>query len=119
VPDLAELIGELLGAQEDLGVTDITLTKEASGARTPGSLVDGTNAAPTDYTGRGFIEGAGQFMDGTLVKQPSVKISVFGSTISSGAIPEAGDRITIRSKTYKVVRTLVDPVGAVYECEAQ
>lgn len=123
MPDIADLIGDILGDQDDLGVVDATLTKVTPGGRLPGAYSAGTNPTSTDYAGRGFIEAIGMLMDGTLVQQGNVVISLLGGTFA--AVPAPTDAITIASKEfpaghrYAVVRVVADAVGAVYQCEAR
>lgn len=118
MPDLRELIGEALGAQDDLGVTDVVLTKFTPGTRTIGQQTGGKNPAPSHHPARGFAEKTGKFSDGTLVKEKHALISIFGSTISGGVEPEEGDSILFNGARYSITRVGSDPVGAVFECEA-
>ena len=124
MPDIADLIAQYLGPQDDLGVTDATLTKQTSGARDPANPAGGTQPTSTDYPARGMVETRLQFSDGTLVRENHVLISLLGGTIAGGAVPEPGNTITIASKqypaghTYRVTRVAGDGVGAMYECEA-
>lgn len=100
-------------------MTDVTIARSTPGTRTPSNPAAGTNPTSTTYAGRGFIERTGRFMDGTLVAEGSVLISVLGGSISSGAGVEVGDRITINGSTYKVSKVPTDGVEAVFECEAK
>lgn len=125
MPDIADLIAQYIGPQDDLGVTDATLTKTTNGARDPVNLSAGTQPTPASYTARGYVEATGQFMDGTLVKENHVIISLLGGTIAGGAVPAAGDSVTIASKafpagkSYPITRIVADQVGAIYQCEGR
>lgn len=119
MPDLDELIADALGDQEDLGVTDVVITRRTAGARNPANPAAGTNPATASYSGRGFIERTGRFSDGTLVKEDSVLISVFGASITGKVGVEPGDTIALSGRTYKVSRVQSDSVEAVFECEAK
>ena len=56
MPDIADLIAQYLGPQDDLGVTDATLTKQTSGARDPANPAGGTQPTSTDYPARGMVD---------------------------------------------------------------
>lgn len=117
--ELADILADALGDQEILGMTDVVITRRTPGTRNPANPAAGTNPTSTTYTGRGFIERTGRFMDGTLVAEGSVLISVLGGTISSGAGVMVGDVITINGRSYKVSKVPTDSVEGVFEAEAK
>lgn len=123
MPDIADLIAQYIGPQDQLGVADATLTKKTAGTRT--ALSGGTNPTPKPYKGRGTVENTNQFSNGTLLAEGHVLISLLGGTFPAAGVPAVDDTIFIASKrypsgaTYKVTRVIDDTVGAVYECEAR
>lgn len=117
--DIAELVATHIGDRDELGFRDITITRSTPGVRDPLNLAGGTQPTTATFTGRGSLEREGRFMDGTLVAQDHVLISVLGGTVSDGAVPQRGDVITFGGVAYRVTRVPSDQVGAVYECEAK
>lgn len=120
--DISKIIKDNIGP----GVLPATLTKMASGARTPGQLTGGTNPTGTPFPCKGFIDTqADRFKDGTLVRAGSKVVVLIGDTIDGGApasAPAPGDKIFIENTTYiipedgKIGR---DPAAATYSCEVR
>lgn len=105
-----------------VGVQDCTLTKRAPGTRHPAAVSAGTNGTEQTFTASGLIvEYKAYQIDGTLIKAGDRKVMLFGASISGGAVPEPGDRITIDGETLTIVKDGVnrDPAKATYQCQVR
>lgn len=115
--NIKKLIAKHLGKQKQLGITAATLTLKTRGTRTVGELAGGTNPTATTYACKAFVETTRKFMDGTLVADGASKLSILGGTLPGSIVPRAGAVVVHDGITYKVLRVVTDPVGAVHECE--
>jgi hypothetical protein len=104
------------------GVLDATLTKHTPGTRTPGDLAGGTNPTGATYACKGFLElgtrtaGASGDFGPSLTRESSATVTLLGASIASGAIPVAGDHVTIEGATWAISSVSRDPAGAAYVC---
>lgn len=98
-----------------------TLTKRASGTRTPGQLTGGTNPDTTAHAFEGFIEDKTEVRrGGTLVARGGKFVTVLAASINPAAEPETGDAINIEGVGYEIVEIAGrDPAGAVFECRVE
>ena len=98
-------------------VKNVTLIKNAAGARTPGALTSGTNPTSTSYPGKGWKEAKAQVPDGSQTVVTDYEISIFGASLPSGIVPAQNDQITIDGVTYRITSDpAVDPDQAVFIC---
>lgn len=112
---------------KDVGVKACTLAKSTPGTRTPGALSAGTNPTVTTYTATGLIVSLTKLrMTGTLIAGVDTAILLFGASISGGAVPGPGDRITIGGATYTIVgdaggnkAVAADGIAATYICQCK
>lgn len=118
--DLADIINDAMGAA-DLQLPAV-LTKTTYGARDPLNVTGGQAQTMASYTAAGLVrEYTNREIDGTRITRKDRRISLFGSSIQSGAVPEPGDRITISGDTYTIVDEGVstDAAKAVYVAQAR
>ena len=123
MPDIfkADIAGKINKALGNL-VFDLTLTKVEPGTRTPGALTGGTNPTETGHTVKGFVDEYKDYqIDGTLIQRGDRKVVILGGSLSSGVIPEPGDKITAEGETRTIVEDGVkrDPAGATYTCQVR
>jgi len=123
MPDIfkADIAGKINKALGNL-VFDLTLTKVEPGTRTPGTLTGGTNPTETGHTVKGFVDEYKDYqIDGTLIQRGDRKVVILGGSLSSGVIPEPGDKITAEGETRTIVEDGVkrDPAGATYTCQVR
>lgn len=123
MPDIfkADIAGKINKALGNL-VFDLTLTKVETGTRTPGALTGGTNPTETGHTVKGFVDEYKDYqIDGTLIQRGDRKVVILGGSLSSGVIPEPGDKITAEGQTRTIVEDGVkrDPAGATYTCQVR
>jgi hypothetical protein len=118
-------ISGIINANIGPGVNDATLIKVTPGTRTPGNLTGGTNPTETSYSAKGFLDtldrgfigrSTGNAAGSTLVEEGDVLVALVGDSIASSQVPKPGDKITIRSTTYRIIRVEVDPADALYQC---
>ena len=111
--DISGLVNQNIGP----GVLDATLTKVVRGSRTAGQLTGGTNPTTTTYACKGFVDTIDHTRMGeTLVEDTDVMVTLIGDSIASGAVPRAGDRVTILATEYNIIQVTTDPALAVYNC---
>jgi hypothetical protein len=116
--DIRKLVAKHLGKQKQLGITAATLTLRTRGTRTVGSEAAGTNPASVSYSCKAFVEPVSKMMDGSLVTEGHSVLSILGGTLPSGVVPRPVSSTIVRDGiTYKVVKVIGDPVGAIYQCE--
>jgi len=110
-------ISGLVNANIGPGVNDATLTKTTGGTRTAGQLTGGTNPTATTHACKGFVDvlDKNRLEDG-LVEDTDVMVALIGDSIAGGAVPVAGDRVTILSVEYNIIQVKTDPALAVYAC---
>lgn len=123
MPNVARLIAANFAKfGKPVGVQGCTLTKSTPGTRTAGAISAGTNPTTATFTATGLVSDykASQ-IDGTLIKQGDRQVTLFGASISNGAVPEPGDRITIDGETLTIVKGGVgrDPAKATYLCQCR
>lgn len=97
------------------GVLDATLIKLTPATRTAGELAGGTNATSASYACKGFREAVANLAPLDLTQQQSSTVYLLGASIASGAVPVAGDKVTIESATYTITVVERDPAAAVYK----
>ena len=98
------------------------LTKITPGDRMPGQISAGTNPIETMYTAKGLEASLTALaQSGTLIAGVDAAIRLFGATIAGGAVPAAGDRVTMAGVTYTIVDQGVsrDSAGASYLCQCR
>lgn len=111
--DISGLINSNIGP----GVNDATLTKVSSGTRTGGQLTGGTNPTTTTHACKGFVDVLSKNrIEGSLAADTDSLVALIGDSIADGAVPTAGDRVTILSVEYNIIQVEVDPALAVYNC---
>lgn len=119
---IAKLVGTAL---VNAGMTKpATLTKVTPGVRQPGAIAAGTNPTERTFAARGLVADMRSFQaSGTLLKDISRVVRLFGSTIADGAVPEPGDRISIEGTTSTIAgeggAVSRDPAGASYVCQCR
>jgi len=110
-------ISGLVNANIGPGVNDAVLTKVSAGTRTAGQLTGGTNPTTITHTCKGFVDTLDKNrLEGTIVADTDVLLALIGDSISDGAVPIAGDRVTILSVEYNIIQVTADPALAVYNC---
>ena len=110
-------ISGLINANIGPGVNDAVLTKVLPGTRTPGQLTGGTQPTTTTHSCKGFVDMLDKNQLGeSLVKETDSMVAIMGDSIAGGAVPTAGDRVTIRGTEYNIIQVTVDPALAVYNC---
>lgn len=105
-----------------VGVQDCTLLKRTPGTRHPSAVSAGTNATEQTFAATGLVvDYRANQIDGTLIKAGDRKVMLFGASISGGAVPEPGNRITIDGETLTIVKDGVgrDPAKATYPCQCR
>jgi hypothetical protein len=101
-------------------VTDLTLVVVASGTRSAGSLVDGTNPTSTSYAGRGVVEDYDESqIDGTIVQRGDRMATFLARSIAGGQVPKPNDQVIASGTTYRVVNVETDGGEAVYCCQVR
>jgi hypothetical protein len=110
--DIAKLVHKNMSSM----LLDAVLEKVVSGTRTSGSLTSGKNKTETEYTCKGFTDSfEDRRIDGTVIKRGDRKVLLIGDSIQSGAVPEVNDKVTIESKTYRILSIMErDPAAATY-----
>ncbi|MGB3864782.1 MAG: hypothetical protein WBA29_04025 [Xanthobacteraceae bacterium] len=72
----------------------------------------------TDFACKGFIdEWDADYITSTLVERSDVKIVIIANSIA--IVPVAGDRVTVRAKSYSVLNVSADPALATYTLQAR
>lgn len=72
----------------------------------------------TDFACNGFIDDwDADYITSTLVERSDVKIVIIANSIA--IVPVAGDRVTVRAKTYSVLNVSADPALATYTLQAR
>lgn len=112
---------------KDVGVQSCTLAKSTPGSRTPGAISGGTNPTVATFTATGMIVSLTRLrMSGGLIAEVDTAILLFGASISGGAVPAPGDRITIGGATYTIVgdsggnqAVATDPIAATHICQCK
>lgn len=95
---------------------DATLTRDVPGTAT--DLADPPAPTPTDYSCKAIHDTYSAYHRASgLVNEGDVKIIILVGSLS--ITPLAGDRITIRGKTFSLVKTDTDPALATWECQAR
>lgn len=114
--DIARIVNaEIEGAG---GVRPAVLVKLAPGPRTPGQLTGGTNPVPTNHTARGFESDLSRLRPDTVVKDATGLVVLLGASIQGGAVPEAGDQVSIDgAAAQRILRVESDPADAAYRCQ--
>lgn len=93
------------------------LIKVTAGTRTAGSPAGGTNPTEASYAARGWVTTTRkEKIGGTLVEQNDRVVALLGATIASAQVPTTKDKLTILSKTQRIVGVDVDLANAVYVC---
>ena len=114
--DIAKEINDAMGS----GLLAATLVSVTPGTPTPGSLTSGSNPTTVSSSCRAVMEDyLDREVDGTLVVVGDRKVLILGASLPSGVIPEPGDRVTIESSTFDVIRVMRDPAAASYTCQAR
>ena len=116
--DIAGLVADAISASD---ATAATLISVVPGTRTVGSPSAGTNPTSTNYGCRGFVvDYAAAQIDGTLVVVGDRLVSLVAKSINGGSTtPKPGDRVTVRSRTYSVVRVEGDAAEAMWHCQVR
>lgn len=99
-----------------------TLTRVAEGTRNPAVLTGGQTVgeAETAYSCKGFVDTyTAREIDGTNVRANDRKVILLGGSLPDDVDPRAGDRVTIESGDWKVIRVERDPAGATFTCQAR
>lgn len=110
-------ISGLINANIGPGVNDAVLTKTINGTRTSGQLTGGTNPTTTTHACKGFVDILNKNrLEGSSVQDTDSLVAIIGDSIAGGAVPTAGDRVTIVGKEYNIIEVTVDPALAVYNC---
>jgi len=113
--DVADLIAKNLGAR----VLPAVLSRSTPGTRTAGRLTAGTNPTRISRGCRGFIDTqARQNIDGSIVADGNVVITLLGDTIEAGDVPKLEDVIQIEGSSYTIQKIARDPAAATYSCES-
>lgn len=72
----------------------------------------------TDYTGSGWVDDwDASYLASGLVERADVKIIIIANSIA--IVPVAGDRVTVRAKSYSVLNVSADPALATYTLQAR
>ena len=95
---------------------DATLTRDTFTASSPDVSFDPADPTQTTYTCKAVNDQTRTFTtpDG-LVSRRSASILILANSLS--VTPIDGDRITIRSTTYRIGIVLIDPANACWICE--
>lgn len=101
------------------GLLDATLTKYTAGSYNDDDLSAGPTLTSASYTAKGIVENYDiSQIDGTVVKVGDKKALIM--KISSDAVPEPQDKLTIEGGTYDVVRIEDrDPAGATFTLQVR
>jgi hypothetical protein len=112
VVGISKIIADVIGPS----VLDATLSVVTAGTRTPGSLTAGTNPTTATHACKGFINRqANRDLQGTLVDDGRVTITLLGDTINSGnTVPSQRDRVTIEGRVFEILIVDRDPDAATY-----
>lgn len=123
--ELAEIVGTAL---VDAGMSlPATLTKVTPGARDPLHVTAATAETTTAHACDGFVPRLTSYqIANTLIANVTRVVKLYGSTITGGAIPAPGDRITIDGTTSTIVNddggkmaVTTDAARAVYTCQCR
>lgn len=72
----------------------------------------------TDYAGSGWVDDwDASYLASGLVERADVKIIIIATSIA--IVPDTGDRVTVRGKTYSVLNVSADPALATYTLQAR
>lgn len=113
--DIAGVIAQAMGN----GLLPATLIKTTAGERSSGEVTAGTNPSTSSTSCRGFIEDYKDYqLTSSLIKTGDKKITLLGGTLA-GVVPKPGDKITIESSTYNIIKVMRDPAAATYECQSR
>lgn len=97
---------------------DLTLTRDVeqdSPAPEPGNP---PNIVPVDYTCKGFADDFdASWRAGSLIQAGDVRVIIVANSLA--VEPVAGDRITVRGKTYSAVSVAADPALATWQIQAR
>lgn len=108
-------ISGLINANIGPGVNDAVLLSVSAGTRDPNDPTAGTGSTEIAHPCRGFLDTLRtRDWDTTLVRASDQVVALIGDSI--GAVPAAGDRVTILGATYEIIATQVDPAQALYLC---
>lgn len=113
--DIANIVNEAITAAGRL--QDVTLIKITPGTRTPGQLTGGTNPTPSLFSAQGYQDTLNVFRSDTVVKDASAAVGILGASIQGDQVPVAGDKVTIGSITYRILKVQADPVQGLYLCQ--
>lgn len=97
---------------------DATLTQDTFASVSPDVAFDPANPTQTSYTCKAVNDKTRTFTtpDG-LVSRRSASILILANSLS--VTPTDGDRVTIRSKTYRIGMVEIDPAQACWICEVR
>jgi hypothetical protein len=72
----------------------------------------------TDFACNGFIDDwDASYLASSLVERGDVKVVIIATSIA--IVPDTGDRVTVRGKTYSVLNVSADPALATYTLQAR
>lgn len=91
-----------------------TLTRVTPGARTVGELAGGTNPTESAQTCEGFLSSSRRLKVGATLIEQHDRVAVLLGDSLGGVIPRTGDKVTIESKTQRIVDIERDAASATY-----
>jgi len=115
IDDIAGIVGDALVSA---GMSKpATLIQWTAGTRDPDNLSRGTAPTSVDYAAQGLvIRWTRLNLNATEVQATDRVVMLYGSTIAGGAVPKAGDQITIEGVTSRIIDIERDAAAATYHC---
>lgn len=112
--DLAQTVADALTSA---GIPfAVTITRDV--AQDSPDPADPLPPVTTSYDGNGFIDDwDASYLASGLVERADVKIVIIATSIA--IVPDTGDRVTVRGKTYSVLNVSADPALATYTLQAR
>lgn len=111
------LADDIAAALDSAGIPfAVTITRDV-----PQDSPDPADPLPpvtTSYDGNGFVDDwDASYLASSLVERGDVKIIIIATSIA--IVPDTGDRVTVRGKTYSVLNVSADPALATYTLQAR
>lgn len=112
--DIQGLVAKNLGP----GLLVATLSKVTGQTRTDGT--GGLQPTTDDYNCKGFISDYNDYqLNGTLILTGDRQVLLLGGTLPNNIVPKSGDKVTIESLQYNIIRVKRDPAAATYTCQVR
>ena len=102
------------------GLNAGVLEKVTRGARDPANPTAARDRTPTNHNFQGFIEHRTVLEADTAVARSIPQMTIIGKSVRPLVVPEVGDKATISSLTFNLVRLIRnDPADATYVFEVR